>query len=123
MDPKEFREIAENYTKKFVGKIFPGNIRKIENAICVCCENKIDGFKNIISKREYEISGLCQNCQDGIFEVNKGRNKCSDCGDEAEYQCIENQEKYCRNCKILMNVNGAGMEIDDYHFKKVEKVI
>lgn len=43
------------------------------------------------------------------------------CGDKAEYQCIENQEKYCRNCKILMNVNGAGMEIDDYHFKKMEK--
>ena len=50
-------------------------------------------------------------------------NECSDCGDKAEYQCIENQEKYCRNCKILMNVNGAGMEIDDYHFKKLEKVI
>ena len=117
MDPKEFKTIAENYAKKFVGKIFPENIKKIENAICVSCEKKIDGFKNAIGKKEYEISGLCQNYQDEIFEVNK----CLDCGDKAEYQCIENQNKYCRNCKILMNVNGAGMEIDDYHFKKLVK--
>lgn len=40
--------------------------------------------------------------------------------EKAEYKCIENGEKYCNNCKILMNVNGAGMEIDDYHFKKLK---
>ena len=44
-----------------------------------------------------------------------------DCMNKAEYKCIENEKRYCRNCKILMNVNGAGIEIDDYHFLSIEE--
>ncbi len=68
MDQKEFKTITENYAKKFVGKIFPENIKKIENGICVCCENEIGEFKNAISKKEYEISGMCMDCQNKVFK-------------------------------------------------------
>jgi len=43
-------------------------------------------------------------------------NEC-ECGNKGKYQCIEDENCYCRNCAILMNVNGAGIEEDDYHFK------
>lgn len=65
---KKRDEIAENYAKKPVGKIFPENVKKIKKAICVVCGNKVEGFKSELCKREYEISGLCQDCQDKIWK-------------------------------------------------------
>jgi len=41
---------------------------------------------------------------------------CCGCSEEAEFQCIEDREFYCKNCAILMNVNNAGKELNDYHF-------
>lgn len=43
------------------------------------------------------------------------------CGELAEYKCIENGKYYCHNCKVLMNVNGAGEECNDYHFEKIKE--
>lgn len=68
MDEKEFKEISENYAKRPVAKVFPENVEKIENAICVDCGSKIDGFKNAINKKEYEISGICTDCQNKIWK-------------------------------------------------------
>jgi len=36
---------------------------------CMWCseEVKIEDFRNEISKKEYEISGFCQKCQDKTF--------------------------------------------------------
>ena len=38
---------------------------------CPICNNKIhtDEFRNLLSVKEFRISGLCQNCQDKIFGV------------------------------------------------------
>lgn len=97
MDKEESKIIAENYAKNPVAKIFPGNVEKIKNAICVFCGNEIEGFKNAISKKEYEISGLCQNCQDKVFE---SMTKCLNCGKEisgdAEVCSVECSEEYFR---------------------------
>jgi hypothetical protein len=35
--------------------------------ICNWCKKPIDGFRNEISEREWEISGFCQKCQDETF--------------------------------------------------------
>lgn len=35
--------------------------------ICVTCGGGITGFRNEISRREYQISGMCQECQDSVF--------------------------------------------------------
>ena len=38
-----------------------------EKGICVSCRKPVTGFKDNISKQEYQISGLCQQCQDAVF--------------------------------------------------------
>jgi len=40
-----------------------------ERKICVACGRKISGFRDSLSEREYEKSGLCQQCQDEVFGV------------------------------------------------------
>ena len=35
--------------------------------ICVSCAEEASTFNSEVSKREYQISGLCQRCQDEIF--------------------------------------------------------
>ena len=36
---------------------------------CVTCNAPVGEFRNDISRREYEISKMCQDCQDSIFGV------------------------------------------------------
>lgn len=40
-----------------------------EKGKCPFCKKEVDldGFKDELSKKEYEISGLCQVCQDETF--------------------------------------------------------
>ena len=40
----------------------------IRQNICVSCGGEADGFIDIKSKREFAISGLCQSCQDSLFD-------------------------------------------------------
>lgn len=45
---------------------------RIEDGKCPFCGKSIDveiEFRDQLSKREFEISGLCQKCQDEIFGV------------------------------------------------------
>lgn len=37
---------------------------------CPLCGNKPKSFRDKLSVREFEISGLCQNCQDEMFGHN-----------------------------------------------------
>jgi hypothetical protein len=55
--------------KNIIGKIFPEKLALINLGHCPVCEKqiKLADFKNEISKREFEISGLCQKCQDETF--------------------------------------------------------
>jgi len=48
---------------------FAEGVRLLELGLCPFCKNpvKIEDFKNEISRREFNISGLCQKCQNGIF--------------------------------------------------------
>jgi hypothetical protein len=41
----------------------------INNKMCPFCQKVINmnNFRNEISKKEYKISGLCQECRDKIF--------------------------------------------------------
>jgi hypothetical protein len=44
-------------------------VDEYRNGICPMCKKNIDInlFTDELSKREYKISGLCQECQDIIF--------------------------------------------------------
>ena len=39
----------------------------IESDICALCGESAKNFTDNLSRREYEISGMCQKCQDEIF--------------------------------------------------------
>ena len=43
----------------------------IENSKCVFCDVSVDeeSFKDELSKKEYTISGMCQKCQDKVFNA------------------------------------------------------
>ncbi len=36
--------------------------------ICVFCRQPATEFRDELSKKEFEISGMCQICQDEVFE-------------------------------------------------------
>lgn len=65
---KENQNFIDTFAKKSFGRT---EKEAREKGICVCCGNPIDveNFRNILSREEYEISGLCQKCQDDTFGV------------------------------------------------------
>jgi len=42
----------------------------VKKGICPLCGKKVivDEFRDDISKREFKISGMCQSCQDKVFD-------------------------------------------------------
>lgn len=43
-------------------------VSSIEGNMCSFCGKPVYRFKNDLSLREYQISGMCQNCQDKVFD-------------------------------------------------------
>ena len=41
----------------------------VENAECISCHGEARIFRDDVSRKEFTISALCQNCQDDIFGV------------------------------------------------------
>jgi len=58
----------EELSKRPWAKIFPEGIKNLKEGVCTICGAKIEGFKNAISHKEYQISGMCQKCQDKVFK-------------------------------------------------------
>lgn len=48
---------------------FGEEVKAVEQKECPICGIKIDmvAFRDELSVKEYEISGICQKCQDDIF--------------------------------------------------------
>ena len=48
-----------------------------KTSICTGCSNTVDpsDFNSNLDKKEYSLSGLCQDCQDGIFKVGELKDK------------------------------------------------
>lgn len=58
-----------NEVENFIQDVFGINRKKvIENNICAFCVEPNFEFKDTLSIQEYGISGLCQNCQDEVFD-------------------------------------------------------
>ena len=53
----------------YCNKISYGKTRKEadKEGVCLYCGEVLGGFKADINKKEYEISGMCQKCQDEFF--------------------------------------------------------
>jgi hypothetical protein len=60
-----------NLSNRLINQIFPESVKAVSEGICPLPECRqpirMDEFKDEISRREYRISGLCQKCQDMIF--------------------------------------------------------
>lgn len=59
--------------KEILKKVgFEKEVKAVEQGECPFCGKKIDvikEFRDSLSRREYAISGLCQDCQDKMFGV------------------------------------------------------
>lgn len=68
MKPSEKAPELEKFLEGLVGRTSAITTNKcIERPIGCGQEVKIEDFRDEISLREYQISGLCQTCQDEIF--------------------------------------------------------
>lgn len=49
---------------------FENEVTLVENFICPMCKTDLAGhkFRDKLSLKEFTISGLCQKCQDNIFD-------------------------------------------------------
>ncbi len=70
-DPSDKAPEIAKFLDTVTGRIF-GRERtsSIEGNICVACGAKAppESFRDDLSIKEYSISGLCQRCQDSVFE-------------------------------------------------------
>lgn len=56
--------------KEIMKALFPEQMEKVEKGQCPFCSNFVvkEDFKNEISLKEFELSGMCQKCQDEFFD-------------------------------------------------------
>lgn len=54
---------------KISDRLFPDAKENIEEGRCVACAEPIreKDFRDTLSIKEFQISGLCQTCQDEVF--------------------------------------------------------
>ena len=55
----------------FMRELFPMEMQRVEEGKCPFCGKIIDvskEFRDELSLKEYHISGLCQMCQDEVFQ-------------------------------------------------------
>lgn len=51
---------------------FNKELKRINAGFCPTCGKEIGAFRDALSKREFEISGMCQVCQDSIWDGGEG---------------------------------------------------
>jgi len=59
---------TSNIQKKPIDLIFPQRIHNMKSHVCTTCYELIEGFDDVVSQKEFLISGMCQKCQDDIFD-------------------------------------------------------
>ena len=58
------KEFQEAFAREFYGR----GIEESQNKkVCVSCGEEAKDFKDEVSKKEFSISGMCQECQDFTF--------------------------------------------------------
>ena len=51
---------------------FEKEVERVEKGRCPTCNKPVDfaaGFRDALSRKEFGISGMCQQCQDEVFGV------------------------------------------------------
>jgi len=63
--------MKDSTKKNLIDLGFKKEVEAVENEKCPICGKKIDKneFRDERSRKEYEISGICQECQDENFQM------------------------------------------------------
>jgi len=63
------KELKTEWVKRPVDSIFPEGYKLKTQGKCPTCRKPVDvGEFDEISYKEYQISGMCQSCQNKVFE-------------------------------------------------------
>ena len=67
-------EGGESMDRAIMESLFPEQTRLAEQGYCPMCAVSMAGksFKDALSFREFQISGMCQVCQDEVFNQEGG---------------------------------------------------
>tara|TARA_R110000744_G_scaffold288792_2_gene399770 strand:+ start:474 stop:686 length:213 start_codon:yes stop_codon:yes gene_type:complete len=70
MKPTNKSSEIDSFITSIMGK---DRVQTIREGDCMTCNNERieDNFRDEGSEREYQISGMCQECQDNVFGGNK----------------------------------------------------
>ena len=87
---EELQKFIDNYTELSFG-------RKMSECVdtCVICGNDKGEFKDKLSEREWEISKMCQTCQDFTFGDLGEITICVVCS-----KPIDKEYNYCQDCEV-----------------------
>lgn len=67
--PSDKSPEIENFIDSFArGAFGRERTQSIKNDVCTICGEPAVEFEDELSKREYEISGMCQICQNKVFD-------------------------------------------------------
>ena len=65
---KDKDDIMKEFLNGIAKDVFGRTIEEsLNNNICVQCGEDVGVFDDELSEREYNITGLCQKCQDDIY--------------------------------------------------------
>jgi hypothetical protein len=73
--------------------LFPGRQFIMQQEKCVICSGDAKYFKDVLSKKEYSISGMCQTCQDKTFTPPSDDDPCDVCNMTDKPEC-------CKGCQL-----------------------
>ena len=60
----EMKQAINTLTSHWFGK---STEQAMFDKTCTTCNSPITKFKDVLSEKEYSISGMCQECQDNVF--------------------------------------------------------
>jgi hypothetical protein len=64
-----------------IEKVFPQEMANVKAGKCPFCAEVIGEFRDPLSRKEFQISGLCQKCQDETFGSGGEDDECDEgCG-------------------------------------------
>lgn len=66
--PERYRNLDKPDLNKPVFRIMPEAAEAVQKGKCPTCSKPVGDFRDDLSRREYGISGMCQACQDSVFE-------------------------------------------------------
>ena len=68
IEKAEKSEVIENALENISKQIGTPRSIAFEQQACVLCGREAKEFRDTISEKEYALSGMCQHCQDEMFE-------------------------------------------------------